>query len=274
MPVQTICFTCDVEEHFHVSALEAYFTPQRRSVEPSRVVRNTQVILDIAAKHQRRGTFFILGQIAERHPQLVRDIVAAGHEAASHGYDHTRAGAQTPDEFLADITRSKAAIEQASGAPVYGYRAPSFSIGRHTPWAHAHIHQAGYVYSSSIYPGRHDLYGDPQACAQPFHPLPGKALLEVPISTLGFGRLRVPAGGGFFRLLPYTLFAALLPAEARFYCHPWEVDPQQPRPDAPLPFRAQFRHYVNLQRTAGRLDRLLRQFDSVPMAEQYGVFVK
>ena len=129
-----ILFSCDVEEHFHVTALEAHFPQARRAEQPSRVEANTRKILNIAARHHRSGTFFVLGEVAERHPQLIRDIHAAGHEVASHGYDHTRAGLQTPEAFFADITRSKAVLEQIIGAPVVGYRAPSFGIGPHTPW--------------------------------------------------------------------------------------------------------------------------------------------
>ena len=223
------------------------------------------LVLELLDAHASCGTFFTLGWIAERFPQLVRRIADAGHEVASHGYGHQRASDLTPAAFSADIRSAKAILEDITGQRVTGYRAPSFSIGKANLWAHDCIAEAGYRYSSSVYPVRHDHYGIPDAPRFAWR-LPN-GLVEVPITTLRLlGRNWPAGGGGFFRLLPYAVSRwqiARVNADdkraAIFYFHPWEIDPEQPRvTDATA--RTRFRHYINLKRTAARLDRLLSDF--------------
>jgi len=232
---------------------------------PRRIVRNTDRLLDILADSGASGTFFTLGWVAERHPELVRRIVAEGHELASHGSDHYRLDQQSPAEFRDDIRRSKALLEDIGGAAVTGYRAPTFSVGVKSRWAHEILAEEGFRYSSSVYPIAHDLYGVPKAPRHPFCPLPG--FIEIPLTTVRlFGRNFPTAGGGYFRLLPYAVTRTALRkagSELRtscvFYLHPWEIDPDQPR-QVQAPFRSRLRHYVNLGRTEYRLRRLLRDF--------------
>lgn len=261
----TNAFTCDVEDYFQVSALAPHFPPEKWDSVPCRVERNVERVLELLDGHGARGTFFTLGWIAERFPQLVRRIADAGHEVASHGYGHQRASDLTPGSFSADIRLAKAILEDITGRAVTGYRAPSFSIGTANLWAHDCIAEEGYRYSSSVYPVRHDHYGIPDAPRFPWR-LPN-GLVEVPITTLHlFGRNWPAGGGGFFRLLPYALsrwqiahFNTRDKRPAIFYFHPWELDPDQPRvTDATT--KTRFRHYINLSRTAARLDRLLSDF--------------
>jgi polysaccharide deacetylase family protein (PEP-CTERM system associated) len=208
----------------------------------------------------------MLGWVAQRHPEIVRRIVAEGHELASHGSDHYRADRQGRDEFRTDVRRCKALLEDIGGAPVQGYRAPTFSIGAGNPWVHAVLAEEGYRYSSSVYPIAHDLYGVPDAPRHPFCPQPG--FVEIPLTTVRlFGRNLPTAGGGYFRLLPYRLTRWALRRAHQdlripsvFYIHPWEIDPDQPR-QARAPRLSRFRHYLNLGRTEGRLRRLLRDFN-------------
>jgi polysaccharide deacetylase family protein (PEP-CTERM system associated) len=257
--------TIDVEDYFQVEAFAS--TVDRSDWErlPRRVGRNTERLLDILAETEVRATFFTLGWVAERHPALVRRIVADGHELASHGSDHARADRQSPETFRADVRRSKQILEDTSGVLIRGYRAPTFSIGPGSSWAHSILCEEGYRYSSSVYPVRHDLYGSPDAPRTPFAPLPG--MLEIPLTTVKVLGIDVPAsGGGYFRLLPYPLTRSLLrhasrvnPSPAIFYLHPWEIDPEQPRQRG-APLLSRFRHYLNLSRTEPRLRRLLRNF--------------
>jgi polysaccharide deacetylase family protein (PEP-CTERM system associated) len=229
------------------------------------VERNVETILSLFAESGARATFFTLGWIAERYPGLVKRIVAQGHELASHGYGHLRIHEQTPAEFTHDIGRAKALLEDLSGTEVKGYRAPSFSIGPRTPWAFERIAQAGYRYSSSVYPVRHDLYGMPDAPRFAYRPRAD--LLEIPVTTAAVLNRNLPAGGGgYFRLLPYAVSRALIRRvnevdrrSAIFYFHPWEIDPAQPRVPG-TGVKTRFRHYVNLRRTEPRLRRLLRDF--------------
>jgi polysaccharide deacetylase family protein (PEP-CTERM system associated) len=232
---------------------------------PCRVERNVEAILSLLAESGAHATFFTLGWIAERYPGLVRKIVAQGHELASHGYGHLRIHEQTPAEFTQDIGRAKALLEDLSGTQVKGYRAPSFSIGKQTLWAFERLAQAGYRYSSSVYPVRHDLYGMPDAPRFTYRPC--SDLLEIPVTTAAVLNRNLPAGGGgYFRLLPYAVSRALIRRvnevdhrPAIFYFHPWEIDPSQPRvPGTRL--KTRFRHYINLRRTEPRLRRLLRDF--------------
>ena len=258
--------TVDVEDYFQVEAFARTVPRATWDDFPSRVEPNTDRILDQLAQAGVRGTFFTLGWVAERHPALVRRIVAAGHELASHGHAHARVATLTPDEFRADITRAKHLLEDIGGAPIAGYRAPTFSIGPATPWAYDILAETGHRYSSSIYPVRHDLYGAPNAPRFP-HQVAGGALWEVPMTTLALRGQNLPiSGGGYFRLLPYAVFRRALSrfhrAEHRgamFYTHPWEIDPAQPR-IAGASRLSRLRHYLNLARTAPRLDRLLRDF--------------
>ena len=265
MPEIANALTVDVEDYFQVSALAPYIARSEWERIPCRVERNVDVILDLFAQSGAQATFFTLGWIAERYPALVRRIVAAGHELASHGFGHLRIHEQTRAEFSEDICRAKALLEDVGGAEVNGYRAPSFSIGRDTLWAFDCIAEAGYRYSSSVYPVRHDLYGMPEAPRFPYKSRGG--LLEIPITTARLLKRNLPAGGGgYFRLLPYRVSRALIRrvnrAEGRsavFYFHPWELDPGQPR-IAGTSLRTRFRHYLNLNRTQARLRRLLRDF--------------
>lgn len=261
----TNALTIDVEDYFQVSALAPHFPRSQWETVPCRVERNIDLILALLEEHETKATFFTLGWIAERYPELVRRISNAGHEIASHGYGHERASAQTPASFLSDIKLARMVLEDLSGTDVTGYRAPSFSIGASNLWAHDCIAEAGYVYSSSVYPVKHDHYGMPDAPRFPYRLESG--LMEVPVTTVRcFGRNWPAGGGGFFRLLPYAVsrwqIARVNREDQRpaiFYFHPWEVDPEQPRV-AEASARTRFRHYVNLQRTEGRLRRLLKDF--------------
>jgi polysaccharide deacetylase family protein (PEP-CTERM system associated) len=257
--------TVDVEEHFQVEAFAGVIPRDRWEALPSRVEANTQRLLDLFARAGVRGTFFTLSWVAERHPALIRRIVAGGHELASHGHGHARVPTLGPDGFRADIRRARQMLQDIGGVDVLGYRAPTFSLGPDTPWAYDILAEEGYRYSSSIYPIRHDLYGAPDAPLQPFHP-DGRPLLEIPMTaTPLLGRNLPCAGGGFFRLLPYGIFRLGLLRVNRggragiFYTHPWEVDPGQPRV-AGAGRLSRFRHYLNLSATAGRLERLLADF--------------
>ena len=255
----------DVEDYFQVSALAPYISRESWDSIPCRVERNLDLILELLADSGHRATFFTLGWIAERHPAAIRRVVEAGHELASHGYGHLRASDQTPQSFSDDIRRAKGILEDLSGQAVLGYRAPSFSIGYSNPWAFDCIRDAGYRYSSSVYPVRHDHYGMPDAPRFPYEPRPG--LLEIPVTTARVMDANLPAGGGgYFRFLPYAVSRWLIRQvnqrdrrPAIFYLHPWEVDPGQPRVPG-VGAKARFRHYVNLSRTVPRLRRLLSDF--------------
>ena len=256
----------DVEDYFQVQAFASVIRRETWDSIPRRVEVNTDRILEQFSRAKTHATFFTLGWIAERHPALVRRIVAEGHELASHGYGHQLVHNLTPLQFRDDLLRAKASLEDAGGVPVIGYRAPTFSIGPRNPWAFEVLEQTGHRYSSSIYPVKHDLYGVPDAPRFPYRPGPGR-LLEIPMTTLPLGGRNVPiAGGGYFRLMPYALFRTLLRRfHARdhrpsvFYFHPWEIDPTQPRVSG-ASRRARFRHTVNLGAMARRIDRLLHDF--------------
>ena len=275
--------TVDVEDWFQVSAFERHIAREDWDRLAPRVHLNTGRILDLFAEKRVHATFFVLGWVAERHPELLQRIAAEGHEVASHGFSHVRATQQTPDAFRADVTRTRTLLEQTAGVPVRGYRAASFSIGRDNLWALDVLREVGYEYSSSIYPVRHDLYGMPEAPRFAFR-CPRSGLLEIPMTTLRLAGHNLPcSGGGYFRLLPYAYFRWAIGRVNRhegqstvFYLHPWEVDPDQPRQQG-LPWKSRFRHYTNLHRTRARLARLLDDFrwgrmdavflDGVPAAD-------
>jgi polysaccharide deacetylase family protein (PEP-CTERM system associated) len=259
-------FTVDVEEYFQVVAMEPVVRRDDWGSYESRVVPSTELILEMLARHDARGTFFILGWVAERHPALVRAITAAGHEVASHGWDHQRVTHTTPREFRVSVRRSKQLLEQLTGEPVLGFRAPSFSIVPGCEWALDILIEEGYGYDSSLFPIRRPDYGYPSAPQDP-HTLERAAgtLVEFPPCSLQLPGVRLPAaGGGYFRLFPYALVAAGLGQAARrgapgtFYIHPWELDPEQPR--LPVSRVTGVRHYGGLRRTVPRLERLLSEY--------------
>lgn len=273
-PAVLNAMSVDVEEYFHASALERVAPRATWDALPTRVVPTTQALLALFASRQVRATFFILGWVADRYPQLVRDIAAAGHEVASHGYWHQIVYSLTPDEFREDVRRSKQVLEDLVGRPVAGYRAPSFSITRQSLWAVDVLLDEGYRYDASIFPVRHDRYGIPDA---PRHTYSleqnGRTMTEVPPSTIRLGGQNLAvAGGGYFRLLPYAWtragIARLNRHERRpaiFYLHPWEIDTEQPR--LPVGLATRLRHYGNLGRTEGRLARLIDEFRFAPVAD-------
>lgn len=259
--------TVDVEDYFQVSALAPHVRRDAWEDMPSRVERNTDRVLEMFAEAGVRGTFFTLAWVAERFPGLVRRIVEEGHELASHGMQHVRVSDQAPAQFAEDAGRAKAILEDTGGVAVRGYRAASFSIGAATPWAFDVLADAGYGYSSSVYPIRHDHYGMPGAPRFAWRPLAGRDFVEVPIATVRVAGRTVPCGGGgYFRLLPYGLsrrgLQRVLDRDGQpvvFYFHPWEIDPDQPRVQG-AGFRARFRHYTNLDRMADKLRAVLRDF--------------
>jgi polysaccharide deacetylase family protein (PEP-CTERM system associated) len=257
----------DVEDYFQVQALAGAISREDWEQQPRRVEVNTNRILDQFDSHGVKATFFTLGWVAERHPTLVRRIVADGHELASHGSEHRRADDQTPETFRQDIRRSKTILEDIGGVGVCGYRAPTFSIGDRNLWAFRILAEEGYAYSSSVYPMKRDYYGMPSAPRFAFYPLQGHPLEEYPITTVRLAGRNLPGGGGgFFRLLPYVLSRAAINRINRsdrqpaiFYFHPWEIDPLQPRVGS-LGLKSRFRHYLNLHKTVDRLERLLADF--------------
>lgn len=261
-------FTIDVEDYFQVDALSGVVSRDSWGNQQSRVVANTRRILDLLDERSVRGTFFVLGWVAQRQPDLVREIAARGHEVACHGMSHRLVYQQSPEEFRRETRDSKRLLEDQVQRPVDGYRAATYSIIEASRWALDVLVEEGFRYDSSIFPVRHDRYGIPGAPLAP-HVLTtpaGHPLVEFPLSTLPLLGLNVPmAGGGYFRIYPYSLFRAgmrRIRTQGRplvFYLHPWEVDPGQPVV-AGLPWRSRFRHYINLRRTYGRLTRLLEDF--------------
>jgi polysaccharide deacetylase family protein (PEP-CTERM system associated) len=264
-PALRNAMTIDVEDYFQVSAFAPYIDRRDWDARECRVERNVEAILALLAEHGTQATFFTLGWIAERYPQIVRDIVAQGHELASHGYGHQRASDLSQDAFADDVGRAKKLLEDIGGVAVQGYRAPSFSIGAGNLWAFDVLQAAGYRYSSSVYPIAHDHYGMPDS---PRFAYPVRAgLLEVPVTTLRVLNRNLPSsGGGYFRLLPYALSRWMIrqvnardQQSAVFYFHPWEIDPGQPRIPG-IDGKTRFRHYVNISRTQDRIRQLLEDF--------------
>ncbi len=264
-PAITNALTIDVEDYFQVSAMAPYIRRSEWDTRECRVERNVDRILALLDKHGTRATFFTLGWVAERYPQLVKRIVAQGHELASHGYGHERASDLSRVDFLHDVRHAKHLLEDIGGVAVQGYRAPSFSIGEGNLWAFDCLREAGYRYSSSIYPIKHDHYGMPDA-PRFAHEVAG-GLVEIPVTTLRMsGRNWPSSGGGYFRLLPYALSRWMIGKvnaddrkPAIFYFHPWEIDHGQPRV-AGIDLKTRFRHYVNIDRMERRLDGLLGDF--------------
>lgn len=265
-PQPVNALTIDVEDYFQVSAFAPHIERSEWNTSECRVVRNVERILELLAVRQTKATFFTLGWIAERYPALVRQIVAQGHELASHGYGHQRASDLSEAAFFADISRAKFILDDLGGMEIQGYRAPSFSIGAGNLWAFDSLARAGYRYSSSVYPIKHDHYGMPDSPRFAYKVRPD--LLEVPVTTLRVLNRNLPSsGGGYFRLFPYALSKWMLKrvnsqdAQAGiFYFHPWEIDVQQPRV-AGIGSKTRFRHYVNIARMEGRLGKLLGDFE-------------
>jgi polysaccharide deacetylase family protein (PEP-CTERM system associated) len=257
----------DVEAWFQVGAFEDVIARDSWAGLGDRVDRNVKEILALFDEAEVKATFFTLGWVAQRHGPLLREIAARGHELASHGWDHRRVFTMDRAEFADDIARARKAIEDAAGTRVTGYRAPSFSIDRRTPWAFMELAQQGYAYSSSVAPIQHDHYGWPEAPRFAFKPLPWAPLIELPVTTALFGGKRLAAGGGgFFRVLPYAFSRwAIRQVNRRegrpavFYFHPWEIDPGQPRV-AGAPLRSRLRHYTKLAQMAPKLRQLVHEF--------------
>ena len=259
--------TIDVEDYFQVSAFAPHIARADWPRLECRVEANIERILLLLDSRRIHATFFTLGWIAARYPAMLRRVAGAGHEVASHGYAHRRACEQSAAQFADDVRRSKTILEQVTGLAVVGYRAPSFSIGAANLWAFDELQEAGYGYSSSIYPIRHDHYGMPDAPRFAWRPRGPHGVLELPVSTVRLRGRNLPAGGGgYFRLMPYALSRWLLRRinsrdgqAGIFYFHPWELDPGQPRPPG-LSAKTRFRHYLNLGRMEARLARLTGDF--------------
>lgn len=265
--------TIDVEDYYHVHAFKDAIPRSEWAGMESRVEANTHRVLDLFEQTNSKATFFTLGCVAADHPEIVKRIVADGHELASHGWDHWAVFDQDRDTFLADVIKAKRTLEDIGGVAVKGYRAASFSIDDRSPWAYDALAEAGYLYSSSSHPIAHDAYGDPDADRAPH--VTGSGVLEIPVVTARIGKRRVPAGGGgFFRLLPLGWFtrahkqAIAEGLTPNFYLHPWEIDPSQPRIKA-APLKSRFRHYVGLSRCESKLKQLLRGATWTRMDEAY-----
>jgi polysaccharide deacetylase family protein (PEP-CTERM system associated) len=264
-PAITNALTIDVEDYFQVSAFAPYIRRSDWDARECRVERNVDRILAMLSARDVKATFFTLGWIAERYPALVRRIVDGGHELASHGYGHERASDLSQEAFAQDVGRAKKLLEDIGGQAVIGYRAPSFSIGTGNLWAFDTLARAGYEYSSSIYPIKHDHYGMPDSPRFAYRL--GCGLIEIPVTTLRMGGRNLPSsGGGYFRLLPYGLSRWMIRQinqvdreSAIFYFHPWELDTEQPRIEG-IDLKTRFRHYVNIPRMEGRLASLLADF--------------
>ncbi len=274
------CLTFDIEEHFQVTAFDSPMRRRHWNQFESRVQGTTERLLAILEKEHSRATFFVLGWVAERHPRLVYAIAQHGHEVASHGYAHELITVQTPARFREDVRRAKGILEDLIGAPVLGYRAPSFTITREMSWALPILVEEGYIYDSSISPTlpigphRNGKPGTDGLCQT--LPTDAGTLWEIPPSTLQLAGVRMSiAGNEFFRLLPYGLFLRLLKrvesdGQPLVMClRSWELDPDQPRMHGPLLSR--FRHYVNIHKTEGRLVHLLREFRFVPIRDTIAI---
>ena len=267
--------TVDVEDYYQVSAFEGVVDRADWGQLPSRVERNTDLLLAMFARQGARATFFTLGCVAKQFPDLVRRVVQQGHELASHGFDHTRVTQLTPESFRKDVMDTKSLLEDIAGVTVRGYRAPTFSIVADNRWAFDILADVGYEYSSSIYPVKHDFYGWPSAPRFAFHHQQS-GMLEVPVTTVRIFNRNLPCGGGgYFRLYPYAFTKWSLRhvnevdhKPCVFYMHPWEIDSDQPRQKG-LSWKTRFRHYLNLHRMEDRLSNLLRDFHWGTMEEVF-----
>lgn len=264
----------DVEDYFHTEAMTKVINRSLWDRMPTRVVHNTERLLDIFSKHEIRATFFVLGWVAEKFPALVRQMVRRGHEVGCHSYWHRPIYTLSRDEFREDTRRAKEVTEDAAGTSVSAYRAPSFSLTQGTEWAAKILVEEGFEYDSSVHPVRHDLYDNRNAPRHPYSLCDG-ALLEIPISTVKLGGTNFPvAGGGYFRILPYAYVRWGLNSFWRsekqagiFYIHPWEIDPEQPRLEAG--WKSRFRQYTGLGKAEGNLKRILRDFAFAPIREVF-----
>jgi len=273
--------TIDVEDYYHVSAFEKVVRIEHWEQYESRVEKNTDRVLAMLDDMHVKATFFILGWVAQRHPQLVRRIVSAQHEVACHGYTHRRIHMLTPEEFRHEIRQAKGVIEDAGGVPVLGYRAPSYSVTTRTLWALNILAEEGFKYDSSIFPVRHDLYGIPgyERFAHVLYGQGTQPIVELPLSTARMLGINIPvAGGGYLRLLPYALTHLGIrrinhkeQQPAIIYFHPWEIDPEQPRIQAG--WKSRFRHYTNLSRMEAKLRKLLSSFAFAPIREVYAGYL-
>ena len=266
--------TVDVEDYFHVSAFEDVIDQKNWHNLPLRVEKNTYRLLELFDNYGAKSTFFTLGWVAEKCPNLIKAIVDQGHELASHGLSHKRATEMTREDFVNDVQQSKKILEDVSGTQIIGYRAPSFSIDESNTWAYEVIKELGFQYSSSTYPITHDLYGVPSWPRFPYQREEG--ILEIPIPTMTKNNVNTGiGGGGYFRLYPYWFSKKRIDKYLQeeqhpysFYFHPWEIDPQQPRVKA-APLKSKFRHYINLSSMEGKLERLLQDYQWSTMKDVY-----
>lgn len=273
--MQTSIFSVDVEDWFHVLEVESAPAPEDWAAQPSRVAWGLFRWLDLFAKHQVQVTCFFLGWIAEQHPELVREAHTRGHEIASHGHAHRLVHSMSVEQFYADARRSRLQLEDLIGAPVLGFRAPGFSVSEHNPWFFAELVRAGYVWDSSVFPGRHGHGGLPEADCAPHRILtPHGPLLEYPISVLRWASRSICfCGGGYLRLLPYGLIRRMSRQVLRqsrpviYYVHPREADPAHPR--LPMPWLRRFKSYVNLGTAYAKVDRILKDFPVTSFARYH-----
>jgi polysaccharide deacetylase family protein (PEP-CTERM system associated) len=271
--VQLNSITVDIEDYFQTEAMAGAIAREQWDFMPTRIEKNTQRIFELFGAHGVRGTFFFLGWVAERFPALVRQAVRLGHEVGCHSYWHRLVYKLSPAEFREDTRRAKQVLEDVAGTPVFGYRAPSFSLVKGTEWAHEILGELGFIYDSSVCPIKHDLYGNANA-PRTSHRI-GGGLLELPVATLAIAGRHFPVGGGgYLRLLPYAYtrwgLTRLNKEEnlrAIVYLHPWEIDPEQPRIQASL--RSRFRQYAGLSTTSQKLQRLLNDFRFAPIVEVF-----
>jgi len=266
--------TVDVEDYFHVSAFEKNIKQSDWHNLPLRVEKNTYRLLELFEEHNAKATFFVLGWVAEQCPQLIQAIVKEGHELASHGYNHQRATTMTTAQFREDVEKSKRQLEDAGGCHLIGYRAPSFSISEENQWTYEILTDLGFQYSSSTYPISHDLYGVPHWPRFKYQREEG--ILEIPIPTLRKNETNIGiGGGGYFRLYPYMFskrridkFLKQESSPYSFYFHPWEIDPKQPRVTG-ASFKSKIRHYINLSRMEGKIEKLLKDYQWSTMQDVY-----
>jgi polysaccharide deacetylase family protein (PEP-CTERM system associated) len=273
----TNAMTVDVEDYFQVGAFEKIINPKDWDSFPCHVEENIDRILTMFDDHNVKATFFTLGWIAQRYPEVVRRIIQGGHELASHGYGHLRVTDQSREVFLEDVSSAKKILEDIGGVQILGYRAPSFSIGDQNLWALDVLRETGHIYSSSIYPIQHDHYGMPSAPRFAFYPIDNdETFIEMPVTTaMVMGKKRPCGGGGFFRLLPYAMSRYAMEKVNKddgqsciFYFHPWEIDETQPRMDS-ASLKSKFRHYVNIKQMEPKIRKALRDFDWAPMAKVF-----